>query len=256
MNKGSVRVLKILSLFAHKPSWGVTEVSREMGCGKNSAFQALDTLLQEGYVVRDASGTRYQLGHKALDFVGEGGTLDVRTLCREYMLRIHKITGQSIFLSIIVGRYNVCIDSILVPNTRVGYSPLSAPIPLHVGTGSRLLLSYLEDAEIAHYIEQYSPFTKITPTTLTEPEEIWEETRLVRSRGFARGYEDHSTGSNYLSFPVFSAMKRPLAAMTIGGPSNSFTHEVADSLVPAIRVVMEELNQHSRVFPAVPLIRF
>ena len=227
-----------------------------MGCGKNTAFQALDTLLQEGYLVRDPSGSRYQLGHLALDFIDDGSALDVRSLCREYLAKLNMLTHQSIFLSIIVGRYNVCIDSIIVPGTRVGYSPLSMPIPLHVGTGSRLLLAFLDDKQITEYIEKFSPFTKITPRTLTQPEEIWEEVHLVRSRGFARGYEDHSTGANYLAFPVFSALKRPLAAIIIGGPNDVFTHERADELIPVIQPVIDELNQHSRVFPAVPLVKF
>lgn len=255
-NKGSVRVLQIFSLFAQKPSWGVTEVSREMGCGKNSAFQALDTLLQEGYLVRDPSGQRYQLSHKALDFVGDGEVLDVRLLCREYLERLHAITGQAIFLSIIVGHYTVCIDSIQPPGMSVGYSPLSQPIPLHIGTGSRLMLSCLEDAEIQRYIDKFSPLLRMTPTTLVTPEQIWDEVKLVRSRGYSRGYQDHSVGFNYLSFPVFSSIQRPLAAITIGGPVNSFTWDVADSMIAQIQAVMAELNQHSRVFPTVPLVTF
>ncbi|MBX3529428.1 MAG: IclR family transcriptional regulator [Rhizobiaceae bacterium] len=255
-NKGSVRVLHIFSLFAQKPSWGVTEVSREMGCGKNSAFQALDTLLKEGYLVRDASGQRYQLSHRALDFVSDGEVLDVRLLCREYIERLHALTGQAVFLSIIVGRYNVCIDSVQPPGVSVGYSPLSQPIPLHAGTGSRLLLAFLSDEEIQRYIDTFSPLQAVTPATIVEPDQLWEEVRLVRSRGYARGYQDYSTGANYLSFPVFSTMRRPLAAMTIGGPVASFTTQVADAAIPKIQAVMAELNRHSMVFPAVPLVSF
>lgn len=251
-----MRVLQILSLFAQKPLWGVTEVSREMQCGKNSAFQALDTLVKEGYLVRDASGHRYQLSHHALDFIGDGESLDVRLLCREYLERLHRATGQSVFLSIIVGPYTVCIDSIQPPSMSVGYLPLSQPIPLHIGTGSRLMLSFLHDDEIQRYIDTYSPLQKLTPTTLVSPEELWEEVRLVRSRGFSRGYQDNTIGANYVSFPVFSAMQRPLAAMTIGGPVNIFTRQAADALIPTISEIMTELNHHSKVFPAVPLISF
>ena len=81
INKGSVRVLEIFSLFAQKPSWGVTEVSREMGCSKNSAFQALDTLIEEGYLVRDASRQRYQLSYTALaaGHLQERGSAEARS---------------------------------------------------------------------------------------------------------------------------------------------------------------------------------
>ena len=74
--------------------------------------------------------------------------------------------------------------------------------------------------------------------------------------GFARGYEDFSTGATFVSYPVFGALDRPLAAITIGGPINRFTQTVADGFIPAIRAIIAELNQHSRMFPAVPIVRF
>jgi len=256
VNKATARVLQILSLFSQKPHWGVSEVAREMACAKNSAFQALDTLVKEGFVVRDEAGQRYQLSHQVLKFVGDGEPIDVRSLCHPYLIRLQELTGESIFLSIIVGRYNVCIESMQSRGVSVGYSPLSQPIPLHAGAGSRCLLSYLRDDEIEQYIQIASPLEKVTPATITDPAELWSEIELVRSRGFARGYEDFSTGANYLSFPVFGAAERPLAAITIGGPTSRFTREVANELIPAIRAVMENLNRQSRMFPVVPLVRF
>jgi IclR family acetate operon transcriptional repressor len=256
VNKGTVKVFNVLSLFAQQPSWGVTEISRTLGCAKNTAFQALDTLVKEGLVVRDHTGQRYQLGHAVMDFVGDGEALDVRELCRPYLARLHALTGASVFISIVVGRYNVCLESIQPQGVTVGYSPLSQPIPLHAGAGSRMLLAYLHDAEIQRYIEIVSPLQRITPTTITEPAALWDEVHLIRRQGFARGYEDFATGATFLSFPVFGALDRPLAAIVIGGPINSFTRAVADGFIPAIRTIMAELNQHSRMFPAVPIVRF
>ncbi|MDB5511920.1 MAG: hypothetical protein JWR08_1403 [Enterovirga sp.] len=256
MNKGTVRVLNALSLFSRKPSWGVTELSRELGCVKNSAFQALDTLMKEGYVVRDPSGQRYQLSHTVIHFAGDGEALDVRSLCHPYLVRLQELTGASVFLSIIVGRYNVCIENLQAPGVTVGYSPISQPIPLHAGAGSRLLLAYLQDDEIQRYIEIVGQLERVTPTTIVDPAALWDEVRLIRRVGFARGYEDFSTGATFLSFPVLGAVDRPLAAITIGGPINRFTRAVADGLLPAIRAIMSELNRHSGMFPAVPIIRF
>ena len=255
-NKGTVRVLQALSLFTRQPAWGVTEVSRALGCSKNSAFQALDTLVKEALVVRDPSGQRYQLSHGVIDFVGDGEALDVRALCQPYLSRLQRLTGASTFLSIIVGRYSVCIDSMQALGVTVGYSPLSQPVPLHAGTSSRLLLACLDDEEIDRFICLAGSRQAFTPTTITEAGALWEEVRRIRVLGYSRSYEDFSTGATYLAFPVRGAMDRPLAAITIGGPIDRFTREVADGFVPAIRAVMAELNQHSRLFPATPIIRF
>lgn len=256
MNKGSLRVLQAMTLFSREPVWGVTQVSKELGCSKNTAFHALDTLLKQGYVVRDASGSKYQIGHSVLKLSRSAAdSVDVRSLCRPYLERIHALTGESAFLSILVGRHNVCIDTIRARGVTVGYSPLSQPLPLYAGTGSRLLLAFLSDEEIERYIKQERPFKAFTSTTITDPASLREEVRLVRSRGYATGYEDFSTGATYLSFPVFGPMDRPLAAITVGGPIFRFTEEVASGFIPAIWEIMGDLNRRSRMFAAVPDIR-
>jgi IclR family KDG regulon transcriptional repressor len=256
MNKGTVRVLNALNLFTQKPIWGVTELSRELKCSKNSAFQALDTLLKEGYLVRSPSAPRYQLAHRALDFGLAPESTDVRSLCHPYLEKIQDLTSESVFLAILVGRSCVCIDSIQTQGVTVGYSPLSQPIPLHAGTGARLLLAYLKDEEIARYIELESPLRAFTPTTITDPKALWDEVRLIRKTGFARGYQDFSTGANFLAFPVIGPMDGLLATIVIGGPLFRFTREVADGLIPQIQTIMDELNQHSRMFPSVAVVCF
>jgi DNA-binding IclR family transcriptional regulator len=256
MNKGTLRVLNALSLFTHQPIWGVTELSRELKCSKNSAFQALDTLLKEGYLVRSQSGPRYQLAHHVLNFGIAADSTDVRSLCHPYLQRIHELTAESVFLAILVGRSCVCIESIQTQGVTVGYSPLSQPIPLHAGTGARLLLAYLKDEEINRYIDLESPLRGFTPTTITKPEALWEEVRLIRKVGFARGYQDFSTGANFLAFPIIGPAERLLGTIVIGGPLFRFTREVADGFVPGIKAVMDELNQHARMFPSMPLVMF
>jgi IclR family transcriptional regulator, KDG regulon repressor len=256
MNKGTVRVLNALNLFTQKPVWGVTELSRELKCSKNTAFQALDTLLNEGYLVRSPAGPRYQLAHQVLDFGLAAESTDVRSLCHPYLEKIQELTSVSVFLAILVGRSCVCIDSIQTQGVIVGYSPLSQPIPLHAGTGARLLLAYLKDEEIEHYIQLESPLRAYTPTTITDPKALWDEVRLIRKMGFARGYQDFSTGANFLAFPVFGPMDRLLATIVVGGPLFRFTREVADRFIPDITMLMDELNQHGRMFPSVPVVHF
>jgi hypothetical protein len=51
-------------------------------------------------------------------------------------------------------------------------------------------------------------------------------------------------------------MERPLATIVIGGPLFRFTREVADGFIPEIAALMDELNQHARMFPSAPVVMF
>jgi DNA-binding IclR family transcriptional regulator len=253
VNKATIRFLEVLAAYIHRSGpFGVTELSQELKISKNMAFRALNTLLEEGFVLKDASGSRYELGFGvlALQSLESDGQFDIRTLCAPFLQRMHRITGESVFLSVIVGRNHVTIDSVEPQGVRVSHSPRGLLVPLHASPASRTLLSFLGDEEIAEYIRVASPMKRFTPTTITDPERLWEEVRLVRSQGFARGYRDHYAHATYVSFPVLDTTGRPHAAFTIGGPPDRFTDADVDRLLPQMFAVMRDLNIQSALHPS------
>jgi DNA-binding IclR family transcriptional regulator len=257
-NKATVRVLQVLTKFLERTRpYGVTELANELGISKNMAFRALNTLLEEGYVVRDASGARYELGYGVLALRrGEVEELDLRALCAPYLRRIHELTGESVFLSIIVGRNHVTIDAVEAHGVKVSHNPRGLPVPLHASPASRVLLAFLHDDEIAEYIRVAAPLKRFTPTTIVEPDKLWDEVRLVRGRGYALGYGDHYTGATYVSFAVLDGSGRPHAAITVGGPLDRLTDARVQEVLPRILAIVGELNQRIRHFPASSVVAF
>jgi DNA-binding IclR family transcriptional regulator len=257
-NKATVRVLEVLASFLDRTRpCGVTELAAELGISKNMAFRALSTLLQEGYVVRDATGARYELGPSVLALRrGEIAEPDLRALAAPYLRRIHQLTGESVFLSIIVGRNHVTIDGVEAHGIKVSHNPRGLPVPLHASPASRVLLAFLHDDEIEEYIRVASPLKRFTPTTIVDPERLREEVRLVRGRGYALGYGDHYTGATYVSFAVLDGTRRPHAAITVGGPPDRFTEVTVAAMVPRILAIVDELNQKTRHVPASSVVAF
>lgn len=257
-NKATVRVLGVLSRFiGRRSSWGVTELAEDLGLSKNMAYRALSTLLEQGYVVRDASGARYELGYRVLDLnAGQVQELDVRALCGPAMRQLHELTGESVFLSIIVGRNHITIDSVEAHGMKVSHNPRGLPVPLHASPASRVLLSFLHEDEIAEYIRVASPLRKFTERTITEPNKLWDEVRLVRRQRYAKGYGDHYTAGTYIAFPVLDGNERPHAAITVGGPIGRFSQARVDELLPAMLRIMEQLNLRSRLYPATSMVIF
>jgi DNA-binding IclR family transcriptional regulator len=257
-NKATVRVLRVLSRFiGRRASWGVTELAEELGLSKNMAYRALSTLLEQGYVVRDASGARYELGYRVLDLnAGQVQEPDIRALCGAAMRELHELTGESVFLSIIVGRNHVTIDSVEAHGVKVSHNPRGLPVPLHASPASRVLLSFLHDDEIAEYMRVASPLRKFTERTITDPDKLWDEVRLVRRQRYAKGYGDHYTAGTYIAFPVLDGNERPHGAITVGGPIGRFSQARVDELLPAMLRIMEELNLRSRLYPVTSMVIF
>lgn len=256
LNKATERILKVLSAMAESPlaSHGVTELSQELAMTKNMVFRALATLAEEGYVVRDSSGSRYQLGHRifALRNVAAEEP-DLRTLCAPALRRIHELTGGTLTLSIPVGFGTVVIDGIEGKTPIVTRVMYGRTIPLHAGPGSRAILAFLPDSEIEEFLRAEAPLRRVTPETIVEPDALWAEIRLVRERGYAVGYGDHVPDAAAVAFPVLDAAGRPHGAIAVGWPGLKGGLKRLLPFLPAVRAIIDELNEKTQFISASPL---
>ena len=245
VNQAGARVLGILATFIGKDApVGVTQLSRQLGISKNMAFRALDTLTDLGYLVRDASGTAYDIGWRPLALsAGAAEEPDIRNLCRPFLERLYTLTRETVYLSVIVGRHQLVVDGVEAAGVRVGYTPRNLLVPLHAGPASRTLLSFLTDDEVAQYISSAAPLKRFTETTITDPDRLWKEVRLVRRRGYATGYGDHYRGATYIGFPVLDASGRPHAAVLVAAPVDRLSPSRLKQLLPSILEVIADLNR-------------
>jgi IclR family acetate operon transcriptional repressor len=258
LNQAGAHVLTVLGTFiGRKAPTGVSEVSAALGITKNKAFRALNTLVDRGYLVRDASGTRYDIGWNAMALQPHTDeAFDIRTLCRPFMERLHALTQETIYLSVIAGRNQLVVDGVEAHGARVGYTPRNLLVPLHAGPASRALLAYLTDDEVTAYLRAASPLKRFTATTITTPESLWQEVRLVREQGYARGYGDHYTGATYVAFPILDSSGRPHASVSIAAPAERLSEAALQSLLPDIRAIVAENNALSRLYPVTTTIEF
>lgn len=256
INKSTVRILKVLSQFAlSKRSYGLTDLSNELGITKNMAFRALTTLVGYGYLVRSSDRSRFTLGYRVLE-LSQGGfeEFDIHEICRTFMKEFYEVSDESVFLSVPVGKNLVTIDVMEGSGRSTRRLAWGVPTPLHAGPGARAMLAALSDEQIDNYIASSSPLRRYTPTTLTEPDELRREVALVRERGYALGYDDHIVGEeNYISFAVRDGTGQPHAVISVAGPKTRFTDQRIRELVPAFKDIMARLNQQAADAPASPI---
>jgi IclR family transcriptional regulator, acetate operon repressor len=249
-NKATSHVLRVLAEFIDgAESWGVSDLSRRLDMTKNMVHRALTTLLRHGYVVRDATGSRYQLGLRAAA-LGSAGmrSLDLPTLVDPYLERLRAISGETVALSVPVGRHQVIIHGVRGHGTVARRVLLGQLTPLHAGPASRVILAHLPDSEIATILA--GPLERYTSATLVTAPALWEDIAEIRANGYALGKGDHAPNAAGVSFPILDRDGRPHGAVTVSGPSERFNDEAISRTLPAMKAVSDELNRHSRLFAA------
>ena len=258
-NQAAQRVLAVLSAFAGpERDLGVTELALRLGMNKNMVHRALTTLAARGFVTRAADRARYQLGYRVLMLAGDDDAFDIRALCRPALEELHALTGESVFLSIIVGRARVNVDWIEGRGRRVSASQRGRSVPLHCTKMSRALLACLDDREIDAYLAGAAPLTRhdeIFPETAgATAQDVWDDVARVRRDGFVTWRNPQQYGANYIAFPLLDGAGRPHALVTVGGPLERFGPERIADLMAPMRAVLQPLQQHARHVAAAPVI--
>lgn len=249
-NKATARVLIVLAdISSGSGSFGVTELSRRLDMTKNMVHRALSTLLRHGYVVRDETGARYQLGPGVLQLAGDGlPDLNLPDFCNHYLRQIQEIAGETVTLAVPSGRSAVTVAGVRGHGVIARRIPLGRVTPLHISPASRAILAAFPDAAIDRYLE--GPLERFSRDSLTTREEIWREVEAVRERGYATVLGDHWRGVNGAAFAVPASAEFPHGSITVAGPSDRLTDSVLAPNLDRIEAVIAELSQATRLSPS------
>ena len=181
---------------------------------------------------------------------------DLRTICHTFLMRLHQTTGESVFLSIIVGRHRVNIDSVEAEGRRVTYGLRGRSVPLHQTITSRMLLAQLSDGEIQYYLDSVPQPHDGNDADAFDPARLWDELRRFRDRGYGIGSTEGSLKqlrANYASFALLDHAGRPHGAISVGGPMERFPISRIEGLMPAMLKIIGDLNAQAKYFPAEPV---
>jgi DNA-binding IclR family transcriptional regulator len=259
-NQATARVLAVLLAFVgrNQPR-GVSELARELGMNKNMVHRALATLASDGYIARDESGSRYQLGPRLFALGATvSGESDIVVLARPVLEQFHALTGESIYLSIIVGRNRVTVDDILAQGPRVLRSARGHAVPLHCTKMSRVLLAHLSDADIRAYLYAARPLARQQrfPDPPSETARgTWEDILDIRATPYVLWRNPLLPRAAYAIFPILDQAGRPHAIVTVGGPAERFDLPKVAALAPRMQAILEPLQREARLFAAPPFTR-
>jgi DNA-binding IclR family transcriptional regulator len=244
-NKATVRILSVLSAFAKDNSAnGVTELSEQLGMSKNMVYRALTTLSELGYLVRNDDNKKYELGYRVAELQNSNfQEPDLRALSAPYIEAIHRLTRETVCLSVRSGDYIVFIDGIETKAASVWRLNIGGIRPLHAPTSSaRVTLAFLHDDEIESYLARR--FKKLSGSGVTDEDRIWKDVRDIRKRGYAVTTRKRMVA---VAFPIFGDDDRLHGVIATGGPEERSGERVIDA-VPRIKELVDELNAHTRLY--------
>jgi DNA-binding IclR family transcriptional regulator len=238
-----LRGLQILELLAgEKKRWSTTEISRKLKIPKSTASYLLHTLLERGYLVREADGV-YRLGMKLLALGAQAlRGIEVRELALPILRRLTTETQTTAHLAVLEGAEVVYIERVPSPGFIQIDTWVGRRMPLHSTSVGKALAAFLPEEE-AEALFQTTGLARFTPRTIITLPRLKQELKRIRESGVAIDNEENTPGVRCVAAPIFGSNERAVAALSLTGPVQQVTEELVGKIVEKVKEAARQLSR-------------
>lgn len=235
-NQSVEKAFAVLDAFsAENRVLGLEEIAKSAKMTASSAQRCVHTLLQLGFLRRDARlrgwaltsrtlgvGYPYLAGHPVIE------------LATTHLIDLNQSCGESVSLSEPDDLEMVFIARFHSQKRFFIHMPVGRRLPMYCTAAGRAYLSALPRDEARSILER-STFRKFTPHTSTEIPQILKIVDAARELGYAWASEEYYRGDLTIGAPILSEGGRPIAAVNISGPTSRWKpSELRERLAPLL----------------------
>lgn len=237
------KVVALLKILGTEPYvFGVTELGERIGCGKSGVFKLLNVLAQAGLdsLTPEHKYTLgisiYLLGKRYEENVGI-----VRSV-RPYMVRLRELTGETVTFGMLVnGRpTSVCREEGTNLVRVMGH--VGNERPVYAGGIGMLLAAYMDEGEVRRILMEEPP-RPCTENTITDPYEVLEELKKIRTQGYTVREGDFDVDTVTLGAPLLDESGKAWAALVMSAPRSRVDQVVRDRYLFQVRETAAQMSR-------------
>ncbi|ORA26288.1 IclR family transcriptional regulator [Mycobacterium aquaticum] len=210
------------------------DIARVLGLERSAVYRLLRELESSSFVTREPASGRYAIGSGLIALSARVvRRIDLRGMARPFMEQLGQATGETISLHVRQGRTRICIETVPGRHTVSRVVEIGETLPLEVGPSGKVILAFIEPAEMASIVEaQHNE----------DPAVMYDVLERIRQDGYFAIVGDRSPGVGGLSAPFFNA-DGIVGALTISGPASRWNHEAQIAVAPEILTASIELSK-------------
>lgn len=235
---------RILEEISRVGALGLKEITEGTGVPKSTVFRILSTLLDMGYVIRDADRD-YRVSFALGRLVSDEAISEVlRSLALPHMLDLRDKYGETVNLG--VRNLDKITYLEVVPSEfalRLQESR-GASVLAHASALGKAILAFSPQDLVEEMVRGHK-LEIVTQNTICDPDEFIAEIKRVRALGYAFDRGEGSLLATCIGAPIVDAHGMAIAAMSISGPSSRFNPR-KDS--PVIASLLQATGDLSRQF--------
>jgi DNA-binding IclR family transcriptional regulator len=236
------RALTLLDLVAtSEKALSATQLAAQSGLARTTALRLLTTLTTTGYLDY-VPGSGFVLGFKATRMSRVGAAEEaLARRARPWLERLLRRVEETVGLSVPIAGSLVELVQLDPPRPIRQMSYTHESFPLHCTSNGKLLLARLDEGELESYLA--SPLERRTPRTIVDPGPLRVELARIRSLGYGICHEELYEDINGVSGTILGESGRPVAFVSVSGPSFRLTMDRIHRIAPDVLASCEEIRQ-------------
>lgn len=231
--------MRILRLFKPKQSeLGITEIADQLQLAKSTVHRYVQTLVREGFLVRNDQTGEYRLGLSILTLGGIAQThKEIYADAVPYLQRLAERFHMPAHLCIMENRHIFYLlremggSSIKLVTKSGRYNDLHC-------TAEGLVILAFKSSDVIKSILM-KPMTRYTAFTVTDPEELEQQLLQIRSDRYAITRDTYAMGYTSLAVPVQDDRGEVACSLALIGETRQFDAERE-------AILLDELRQNAK----------
>jgi IclR family KDG regulon transcriptional repressor len=224
------RASSILDILGQNPQGiSIRELSAKIRLPKGTTHRLLSSLFYFGYVRQDSKTRNYFLGLKLVEL---GNLLlsqiDLRKEAEPFLRELVERTKETVHMVFLDRNEIVYIDKVETDHSPGGLrmaSRVGLRNPAHSCAVGKVLLAHLSEEELNHIIDEKG-LPKRTENTITNPIQLKEHLKVIRTQGYAIDDEENEKGIRCVAAPIYNEGGKAVAAVSVSGPAFRVTKKV------------------------------
>jgi IclR family transcriptional regulator, KDG regulon repressor len=238
------RALDVMGAFTHqRPELSLTDVAAITRLHKATAFRLLATLCHRGMTTKNPATGLYRLGFGviALSEVAKTST-GLVSQARPFMREVRDELNETVYIAVRIGDERISLDQLEGLRDIRRVVTIGKPVPLYVGSTSRVLLAAMGDEEIAAYFAR-TTFEPPYPGAKADAPTLWRAIADIRRDGYAETYNKRIAEGASISAAVLGPANEALGALTVSIPIGRYTPDVRTRAIQIVTAAARALSR-------------
>ena len=220
--KGNQSVRKAITLLratADDRNANVSSLARTAGLPRATALRMIQTLEQEGFLLRIPGDDRVLLGPELLRLARN---TDEQLLLREVsgpvVSDLVAALRETVTLSVVAPDAGLdLVSQVDAPAQLRPQSWVGQRFPLHASASGKVLLATYDDEHLERFLDE--PLARFTPATITTGEALRAELQRVREQRYAVCRDEEEEGLAGIGTGIRGPADELLGVLTVAGPT-------------------------------------